>query len=115
MKIFVYGTLRKGEYNHVFLKDEKYLHDAITKRHYTFYNLGGFPAIVKGGTHSIVGEVYEVSLETLEKLDILESHPQFYKRQKITLEGGLIVETYILNEEHTQGLKIIKSGDWKNK
>ena len=115
IKIFVYGSLREGEYNHVFLENEKYLHPGLTKRHYTFYDLGGFPAMVKGGTHAVVGEIYEVSPETLERLDILESHPQFYERQEIVLQGGMIVQAYILNESHTQGRTIIRSGDWKKR
>jgi gamma-glutamylcyclotransferase (GGCT)/AIG2-like uncharacterized protein YtfP len=52
----------------------------------------------------IIGEVYEVSDATLERLDILEDHPRSYKRQSIDIENLETRETspvdcYLLHSE----------------
>ena len=51
MKIFVYGTLMRGEGNHSLLSSEstQFLGEAITQRGFTLYDLGAFPGMVKGG------------------------------------------------------------------
>jgi len=117
MKVFVYGTLMKGEGNHVFLDNQfcEYIGEAVTRRGYTLYDLGSFPAMVKCGNSSIIGEVYEVCSRTLEKLDYLEGHPTFYKRQQIILQDGSKVMTYLLEESDVKECPIIKSGYWKVK
>jgi gamma-glutamylaminecyclotransferase len=117
MKVFVYGTLMKGEGNHSLLdnKFSEYIGPAITKRGYTLYNLGSFPGVIEKGTSAVLGEVYEVCAFTLSRLDYLEGHPHFYKRKKVVLRDGSTVQMYFLKEEDVVGCPVIKSGDWKNK
>ena len=115
MKLFVYGTLREGEYNHIFVENSKFIKNVYTKPEWVFYDLGGFPAACDGGSTAIFGELYEVTKDTLNKIDILESHPEFYVRRKILLETGEEVYSYILRDAHCNGCRVIKSGDWKNK
>lgn len=115
MKVFVYGTLRKDEYNHIFVENSKFIKTAHTKPEWIFYDLGGFPAACANGSTAIFGEVYEVDQNTLDKLDILESHPEFYVRKTISLEDGEKVFAYILRDAHCSGCRVIESGDWKNK
>ena len=117
MKIFVYGTLMRGEFNHSVLSGPgvKFLRTGITERGFTLYSLGPFPGLVLGGSNAIVGEVYEVDDFTLMQLDGLESHPDFYRRTNIELQGGEKVQTYILNEGYIRDCGIIKSGDWKRR
>jgi len=117
VKVFVYGTLMKGQFNHSILRDPavKFLGSAVTQRGFTLYDLGSFPGMVMGGSNSIIGEIYEVDRFTLMQLDGLESHPTFYKRTKIKLQCGKKVQTYLLNNEYIVGCPVIKSGDWKFK
>lgn len=117
MKIFVYGTLMSNDYNHSVISEGncKFLKKAMTKREFTLYDLGGFPGMVRGGNNSIIGEVHEVCSETIRRMDILEGHPQFYRRSLIELQCGEKVQTYILNQDYVKGCPIIKSGSWKNK
>jgi len=121
--VFVYGTLMKGFGNHFFLQHDVFLGYGETKPEYTFYNLGHFPALVKGGSTSVRGEIYEVHPQTIEWLDKLEGVAEgLYKRVEITLAGsspsGLSkVSTYIFPRENLEPSRDvpIKSGDWKKK
>ena len=117
MKVFVYGTLMRGEFNHSVLNgsDVKYVGEGITKRGFTLYSLGPFPGMVSGGSNAVVGEIYEVGDFTLMQLDGLESHPDFYRRTDSELQSGEKVQTYILNESYIRDCKVIKSGNWKSR
>ena len=117
MKVFVYGTLMSGDYNHSLMKEDScvFLKEAITKREFILYDLGGFPGMVKGGNDSIIGELYEACSATIRRMDILEGHPQFYRRSTIELQCGEKAQTYILDKGYIRGCPIIKSGSWKNK
>jgi gamma-glutamylaminecyclotransferase len=110
-KVFVYGTLKKGFSNHSIIMTSPFVKEAATKPEFTMITLGGFPGILANGNTSIIGEVYEVSEFTLDRLDKLEGHPNWYRRTPITLLDGDEVETYIyLHKERTQ--EIIDSGFW---
>lgn len=87
-RVFVYGTLRRGYYNHELLKSSEYLGDYHTGLGYTKIQGPGFPFLVKDPDgEGCLGEVYNVTSLTLEMLDRLESHPDFYVRSLITVDG----------------------------
>lgn len=117
MKIFVYGSLMKGEGNHSLLDNEysTYIGKAVTKRGFTLYDLGGFPGMVEKGNDAIVGEIYDICASTLSRLDQLEGHPQFYRRKYIQLQDGENIEAYVLDLGFVRGCEIIISGDWRDK
>ena len=76
-KVFVYGSLLKGQHNHDrILKDSQFVTEATIRGN--IYHLGGFPAVIvdkvalKHNNDIVVGEVYEVNQNTLDQLDILE-------------------------------------------
>ena len=78
--VFVYGSLKKGFHNHHILVDggAKFIaKDSIKGR---MHNLGRFPCVVKGDD-VIHGEVYSVNRATMARLDMLEGHPHFYRRE----------------------------------
>jgi len=68
MKLLVYGTLKKGYYNHdTFLSTAKYLGER--KVHgYTLYSLGSYPTAVKEKDSYINGELYEVDNNTMHSI-----------------------------------------------
>ncbi|XP_014613992.1 PREDICTED: putative gamma-glutamylcyclotransferase CG2811 isoform X2 [Polistes canadensis] len=90
-RIFVYGTLKRGEPNHKLIQDKtngyaKFLGIAKTTSSYpliiaTKYNI---PFLLKkpGVGHHVIGEIYDVDSKMLTKLDELEEHPNFYERTK---------------------------------
>uniref|UniRef100_A0A1I8Q755 Gamma-glutamylcyclotransferase family protein n=1 Tax=Stomoxys calcitrans TaxID=35570 RepID=A0A1I8Q755_STOCA len=94
-KVFVYGTLKRGEPNHHWLTRQengfaRFVAQGTTDEKYplvvgTRYNI---PFLLdKPGTgHNIHGEIYEVDEKMFANLDVLEDYPKYYDReiQKIT-------------------------------
>ena len=114
-RVFVYGTLLAGEGNHRLLANATLVGEARTEPAFTLHTLGAFPGLVKGGACSVAGEIYEVDAETLARLDALEGHPRFYRRTRIALDDGAIVETYLLTPEQVEGRPVIRSGNWRER
>jgi gamma-glutamylaminecyclotransferase len=111
-RIFVYGSLRRGERANGLLADATFVGEARTAVGFTLYDLGSFPGVVRCGDRAVLGELYEVDDATLERLDRYEGHPHFYLRQAIDLEGGARAETYLLRKEQVRGGDVVLSGDW---
>lgn len=115
-RIFVYGTLMRGESNHRLLEKSKYLGPATTQPKFKLVNLGSFPGMEPGGRTAVIGEVFEVDDSTLHKLDLLEGHPRMYLRTPIQLVGCKVVEAeaYIWNlGRRADYYGTIKTGNWR--
>lgn len=113
-RVFVYGTLRRGEGNHRLLVGARFVGEARTEPSFTLCDLGAYPAMLEGGATSIVGEVYEVDERTLDALDRLEGHPRYYRRAPIALADGESVEAYLLPADRAWGpTRTIDGGDWR--
>ncbi|XP_011160266.1 putative gamma-glutamylcyclotransferase CG2811 isoform X2 [Solenopsis invicta] len=88
-RVFVYGTLKRGEPNHGLIKDTangyaKFLGLGRTTIPYpliiaTKYNI---PFLLKKPNtgNYVLGEIYDVDSNMLKRLDELEEHPKFYER-----------------------------------
>lgn len=115
IRVFVYGTLKKGEANHAVLRGSDFLGVCTIGPGYAMVDLGWYPGVVRdlGSEHEVSGEVYRVDEPTLHSLDAIEGHPTFYKRVKVstpwksawvyTLPSG-----YLEDEE----CRRISSGEW---
>ena len=86
-KVFVYGTLMRGEANHSYLENAAFLGRAAIEG-YDMYDVGAYPAIVDGNS-IIVGELYQVPKEDMASIDMLEGQGSLYiKRcEKLTFDG----------------------------
>ena len=62
---------------------------------------------------AVAGEVYKVDNATLARLDHLEGHPRFYRREPITLDSGQDALAYMQAPKQTRGRPHITSGDWR--
>ncbi len=75
-RIFVYGTLRKGIYNHdIYLRDHGvYCGDGYIRG--SLFTITGkkYPAFLNAGQDLIFGEIYDVDDETLHNINELESY-----------------------------------------
>lgn len=119
MLISVYGTLRNGEGNHVFLRNSKLLGVSKTEPNYTMYNSGGFPYVCPGGDTEVTIETYELSEEDKHGVFGLEGYTgvrndprNWYDTADVKTPWG-DSQMFIL-QSHPK-LKVIKSGDWKDK
>jgi gamma-glutamylcyclotransferase (GGCT)/AIG2-like uncharacterized protein YtfP len=113
-KLFVYGTLMRGEHNHSILGNSVYIKKGKTKPEFSLYSFGSFPALVNDGKDNVKGEVYYVSSSTIDVVDRLESHPSWYERKTIILEDGESVQAYVMPKQRAlkAGAFPVK-GDWK--
>jgi len=107
-RVFVYGTLKSGEYNNGHLSGSILCGNSEVKG-YSMFNISwhtikdfltgetvysGFPLVVKddSNTETIKGQVYNIDFTTLKNLDNLESNGIMYNRELITVDG---LPTYI--------------------
>jgi gamma-glutamylcyclotransferase (GGCT)/AIG2-like uncharacterized protein YtfP len=113
--LFVYGSLLRGQANHFWLREARYLGDAQTEPFFELLDLGPFPALVDGGTATVHGELYEIGAELLPRLDVFEDVPELYRRARISLRGGVQAQAYLLQPRHLHGQPRVPSGDWRKR
>jgi gamma-glutamylcyclotransferase (GGCT)/AIG2-like uncharacterized protein YtfP len=87
-RIFVYGTLLRGEVNHHLLRGARFLGEHRTEPRFTLFSLGAYPGLVGGGDTAVLGELYAVDAAGLRRLDQLEDYPRLYDRRLIPTDHG---------------------------
>jgi len=96
MYLYVYGTLKKNRHNHKYLDGAEFIGNFITSKDFTLA-VSELPFMIKRPSKSGVrGEVYKINSKLLKDIDMLEGHPLFYKREKIT----------VYNEDTQETLKV---------
>jgi gamma-glutamylaminecyclotransferase len=88
-RLFVYGTLKRGQRSHHLLRGQVFEHEARTAPRYRLYDAGAFPLLVEDPANGLAvqGEVWSVDDAALDRLDEWEGVPRLYSRRPITLEG----------------------------
>jgi gamma-glutamylcyclotransferase (GGCT)/AIG2-like uncharacterized protein YtfP len=113
--VFVYGTLRRGGASAMSIRFPNSKFIAEAKVSGSLYDLGAFPGMLLNESNSLViGEVYEVDDETLNKLDDFESS-SYYRRKQVEISVGTHRKmgwTYEPNPEFYAHRTLITSGDW---
>lgn len=114
--IAAYGTLREGwGNNRVYLTSSKHLGTGKTKDKYTM-RAAGIPFVSKEPLTNIVVDIYEVNKSTLSKLDSLEGHPDWYKREEVPVKlGGKLVNAWLYFNDGHKHAPIVESGDFNSK
>jgi gamma-glutamylcyclotransferase (GGCT)/AIG2-like uncharacterized protein YtfP len=119
--IFVYGTLRQHEKNEHFLSGAK----CLARHCWTpgiLYDTGkGFPAMSCDPKQRVYGELYEITYEQLQKLDVLEGYKgennsNLYDRISQSVFTDLIRydNVFVYVSKHSQKeMTKISFGDWK--
>tara|TARA_R100000742_G_C4277112_1_gene98706 strand:+ start:1964 stop:2341 length:378 start_codon:yes stop_codon:yes gene_type:complete len=115
--VFVYGTLKRSHGNNGMLGDSEFLGTGCTRRKFALYE-DGLPYLIDDPISPIGGEVYSVTDETLQRLDALEGHPDWYNRKKILVcipATGSCIEcwTYFLITKLPIGARLNKTGNYK--
>jgi gamma-glutamylcyclotransferase (GGCT)/AIG2-like uncharacterized protein YtfP len=112
-RIFVYGTLMQGGHHHDTMQGAHFMGTARTLPEFELLCVDYYPALLRGGTTSVLGELYEVDARTLERLDELEEVPAYYLRQRIWLCDGSEADTYVMPRERVPAGTPIASGDFR--
>lgn len=85
-RIFVYGTLRRGQRNHHLLAAAHFVGAGATVAHYTLRVEGTLPYLdAREARYPVRGEVYELAPPHLLAIDRLERHPTWYRRCVISV------------------------------
>ena len=113
--VFVYGTLRRGGAGAMSIRfpNSKFIADARVSGN--LYDLGAYPGLLLDESNSlVVGEVYEVDDETLNRLDEFEASSS-YRRKQVEISLGpdrRLCWTYEPDPEFYSLRRLITSGDW---
>jgi len=110
-RVFVYGTLLRGEVNHHRLAGAELLGACRTEPCFTLFNLGAYPGLGRGGRTAVAGEVYQVDGAGLRQLDRLEDYPRLYDRQLIPTAFGR-AWVYLYRGDFSDR-PVIQGGDWR--
>lgn len=113
--IFVYGRMRRGEENHHFLSQARYLHDAETAACFDLVDLGGLPGLIEGGDSSVQGELYMVTAGLLSMIDELEDHPETFRRTRIELADGSFADGYVMPRSQASCFPRLTDGRWRRR
>lgn len=83
-RLFVYGTLKKGQYFHEkYLAQAHFLGVGFTSPDYSLY-VGAQPHLIRElSDRPVKGELYLVSNDVLHAVDGLEGHPVVYRRELV--------------------------------
>ena len=101
IRVFVYGTLKRGCRNQPYLAGQQFLGEAGTTSGFTLFSLGDYPGMVRSAdaSHYVAGEVWAVDAACLSKLDELEGVAEgLYERVPLKLAppfADQMVETYL--------------------
>jgi gamma-glutamylaminecyclotransferase len=115
--VFVYGSLKRGFYNHSLLNGQKFIGPGKTVLpDFTMFNVGAFPGVVQMGNDFIYGELYDIDGDALEGLDYLEGHPNFYCREVVQVKDDEGHKhdawMYFLPMDYVRGSSVVEGGQW---
>ena len=94
-KIFVYGTLKKNSWNHGWLEDSTFVREQAVHGFKLFQS--GIPYMIRTDNPEdrVLGEVYEVSEKTRGNIDRLEGHPDWYRREIVSMDSDGEIQGYV--------------------
>ncbi len=123
-RVFVYGTLRRGECRDLrsAFGGGRFVGDGWVAGQ--LFDIGDYPGLrLDAGGSRVVGEIFEVSPETLGRLDELEgfdpdrAEASEYLRVRVSVvdADGTVEDcwTYEIAKWHCAGCRRIMSGDWQ--
>ena len=108
--LFVYGILKRGEFNHGRLQGARWL-GAATLAGARLYDLGPFPMAI-AGEGSVHGELYAISAAALPELDAFEGCPRLYQRHWLPLADGRHAWVYLGQARQVRFSRPLPLGKW---
>jgi len=112
VRLFVYGTLKRGFSNQERLRGATFEREASTAAGHALHSAGAYPALARTGAGVVHGEVYWLSPEHLAEIDEFEGCPHLYQRGEIALEDGTRAAAYLVSGERASTYPLIPGGIW---
>jgi gamma-glutamylcyclotransferase (GGCT)/AIG2-like uncharacterized protein YtfP len=112
IRVFVYGSLLRGEASHHVIERASFVGVARTASSYALIDLGPYPALLRHGSDAIEGELYELAEDVLAAVDDFEGHPVLYRRDAVALEDGTVADAYFF-ERAPPDARRIPGGSWR--
>ncbi len=111
-RVFVYGTLKRGEANHHWLAGGRF-GGRRRLRGVRLHDLGPYPMAVPAEDAALIhGELYAVDPAGLAALDRLEDVPVEYERHCLLLTDDTEAWVYLGRPEQVRGRPVVPYGDW---
>lgn len=111
----MYGLLLAGEREHDLIAGAEFLGPAVTRPEHTLVDLGFYPALLVGGSVSVVGELYLVSRKQRFDVDVKKEVPVLFQRIVVRLADGGTAETYAMKDDQVRGKRRLANGDWRGR
>ena len=113
-KVAVYGSLRKGLYNHYLMSHSDFIKTISVEVPFKMISMSDrFPALIPTKENNlVVFELYKIDDKTARNLDILEGYPDFYSKKYIKIEDEDYLVYYLYPLKITNEEEVVKSGDW---
>jgi len=114
---FMYGSLRRGMYNHYILEDKSKFIANAKLTGYKLISFGTFPAIIPSENGIVVGELFKITDdETIKTIDFMEVGHGYKRTFKIIKDVFGHEHEVIFYEkkypERYQDIEVVESGDW---
>jgi gamma-glutamylcyclotransferase (GGCT)/AIG2-like uncharacterized protein YtfP len=114
-RIFVYGSLRSGEYNNSLLETSEKVDDGYING-FELVSLGSYPCIVPlEGNNQVIGEVWDVDPKVFPSIEGMELGAGYVRQEVIahTGEGGIPADVYVYaNPSRVASRPRVTHGDW---
>jgi len=91
-RLFVYGSLRRGQTHHAELRGARFVAVARTLPEHALVELDGYPVLL-AGREPVAGELFELDDSAFAALDAFEG-PN-YRRGEVRLESGERAVAYL--------------------
>jgi len=116
---FIYGSARKGMYNHSFLEDSVKFKSYAVLEGFKLYSLRQYPAVLKSDNSQdvVVGEIYEFikdeKLNIFDNMEIVAGYKRIYTKVKDEHNKEIDIVLYEFGYPNfLEGRDNIESGDW---
>jgi gamma-glutamylaminecyclotransferase len=113
MRIFVYGTLKKGFWNHNrFIGGSKFLGTGETAYRYLMIGQGVPMIMPSRAGKRVTGEVYEVNPQRLPELDQLESAYERVRGEILMDDGDTLWASYYIGRKKRYWIDMDSTTRW---
>lgn len=114
--VFVYGSLKRGHEHHDQMSGATYVGETELARHRLVLYEGSYPALTQDplAQGPVLGELFLVSEELLQKLDAFEEVPELYERKNVSLECGRMAYAYVIDVRRASGYPPL-DGPWNGR